>query len=162
MIEDCHRSHSADLRSLRRFLAALQRSLGARGTVGVRLMDDPSIRELNRTFRGKDKATDVLSFPSSGLESVPAPALPAAAVGSARAYLGDIAISVDTAARYAERGGHSLELELRVLLIHGLLHLLGYDHHTDHGEMRQRELALRREWGLPPGLIERAQQTAAQ
>ena len=153
MIEDSYRSPQGtqppvlDLRALRRFFAALHRSLGMRGTVAVRLMDDASIRALNRSFRGRDRPTDVLSFPAGA----PAPAIAAAG----RPHLGDLALSVDTARRYAAAHGHSLDTELRILLIHGLLHLLGYDHESDQGEMSLRERELRLQWDLPPGLIER-------
>lgn len=103
-------------------------------------MDDASIRQLNRDFRGHDAPTDVLSFPS------PQPD-----------YAGDIAISTETAGRQARARRHALDTELRILLLHGLLHLAGHDHETDQGEMRRREQALRRQLGLPPGLIERQQ-----
>ncbi len=113
------------------------------GAVSVLLTGDEAIRKLNREFRHKDKATDVLSFP--------------VAEGNGRGRMaGDLAISVETAAREAEARGHSLALELKILLLHGVLHLAGFDHETDSGEMARREAALRRKLGLTEGLIERA------
>jgi len=138
MLEDLSGGRGLDLAGLRRFLAAAQRAVELRGPVGVRLMDDASIRTLNQQFRGQDRPTDVLSFPS----------------GEA-GYRGDLAISLDTAARQARTRHHGLDQEVRVLLLHGLLHLAGYDHETDDGQMRRRERDLRRQLGLPPGLIER-------
>jgi len=114
----------------------------ARGTVTLVVTSDRRIRGLNRTWRGQDKATDVLSFPA-GDDPGPAP------------HLGDIVISRETAARQARHGGHSLATELRVLALHGLLHLLGYDHERDSGRMARIERRLRRQGGLPSGLIER-------
>jgi len=114
----------------------------ARGTVTLVVTSDRRIRVLNRTWRGQDKATDVLSFPA-GDDPGPAP------------HLGDIVISRETAARQARHEGHSLATELRVLALHGLLHLLGYDHERDSGRMARIERRLRRQGGLPAGLIER-------
>jgi probable rRNA maturation factor len=130
-------------RGLEGFLAGAARAAGLEGSVSVLLTGDAEIRRLNREFRGKDKATDVLSFP--------------AGKGPGRARMaGDLAISVDTAARQAARRGHALDAELRVLLLHGVLHLAGYDHETDAGEMARRENLLRRKLGLEEGLIARA------
>jgi probable rRNA maturation factor len=114
-----------------------------RGTVSVLLTGDEEIRRLNREFRHKDKATDVLSFPA------------AEAAGRAR-LAGDVAISVETAAREAERREHPLALELKILLLHGVLHLAGWDHEADSGEMARKEETLRRHLGLAQGLIGRA------
>ncbi len=111
------------------------------GEVTVLLTSDVAIRRLNRQFRGKNKATDVLSFPA--LEMV-------------RGVAGDLAISVETARRQAREQGHALGVEIKVLMLHGLLHLAGYDHETDSGEMARRERLLRGRLGLPQGLIERA------
>jgi probable rRNA maturation factor len=113
-----------------------------RGQVTVLLTTDTAMRRLNRRFRGKDKATDVLSFSAGG---------PVAAE-----IAGDLAISVSTARRQAVERDHSLATEIKVLMLHGLLHLAGYDHETDQGEMYRRERALRAKLGLPQGLIERA------
>lgn len=104
------------------------------------LCDDEYIKELNRAHRGIDKATDVLSFP---LEPMP------------HAPLGTIIISVDTAKRAASEFGHSLEEELQLLFIHGALHLLGYDHECDEGQMRQKESQIIAEFHLPKSLIVR-------
>ena len=123
---------------------ALGRWLGAhaparaRGMVTIALVSDPAMRRLNATFRGADYATDVLSFP-----------------GDMPGVLGDIAIARGVAARQARALGHAEMTELRVLALHGLLHLLGYDHEHDRGEMRRAEDRLRRRAGLPAGLIAR-------
>lgn len=135
-------------RGLATFLAQARRAAGLAGSVSVLLAGDKEIRRLNREFRGKDKATDVLSFPAGEV------------VGRAR-IAGDLAISVETAAREAESRGHSLETELRVLLLHGVLHLAGYDHETDSGEMERKENTLRKKLGLAEGLIARAAQDGA-
>lgn len=118
-----------------------------RGEVAVRLVDDATIRRLNRQFRHYDHPTDVLSFAADPRRLIPGPS----------AGAGDLAVSLDTAARQARQLGHSLDLELRVLLLHGLLHLAGMDHEADGGEMRRQELLLRRRFRLPAGLIERSQ-----
>ncbi|HEY7838172.1 MAG TPA: rRNA maturation RNase YbeY [Terriglobales bacterium] len=128
-----------DRSAVRHFFVRLCRDLQVPAEVGVRLMDDAGIQRLNRDFRGHNTPTDVLSFPAS----------------PGGGYLGDIAISRDTAARQARAQGHSLETEIKILLLHGVLHLLGHDHETDGGAMRRRERALRLQYGLPPGLIER-------
>jgi probable rRNA maturation factor len=114
----------------------------AAGTLTVVVTTDRRIRTLNRTWRGLDTATDVLSFPAG---DDPGPAR----------HLGDLVISRETAARQARDQGHSLGTELRVLALHGLLHLLGYDHERDSGRMARIERRLRRQGGLPAGLIER-------
>ena len=101
---------------------------------------DAELERLNREFRSKPEPTDVLSFPA------PAP----------HGDLGDIAISVDRAKAQAEELGHDTPTEIRVLMLHGVLHLLGYDHTVDHGKMKRLETAWRRKLELPAGLIERA------
>jgi len=108
---------------------------------------DAAIRRLNRTWRGVDRVTDVLSFPAAD------PDVGRAGVGSA--VLGDIAIAVDTARRQAREHGHPVRDEIRILALHGLLHLLGYDHDADRGGMARVEERLRRRAGLPAGLITR-------
>jgi len=107
----------------------------ARGEIGVALVSDARIRSLNRRYRRKDRPTDVLSFEPS-----------------------DIVIATGVARRQAREAGHSYATELKVLALHGLLHLLGYDHHApaDEGRMARVERALRRKGGLGAGLIERA------
>lgn len=126
-----------------RFVKRAQAAVGLAGEVDVLLANDRTLRRLNREFRGKDKATDVLSFP--------------AAEKFAAAHAGDLAISLETAARQAQEHGHSLRDEVRVLLLHGLLHLSGMDHETDRGAMAAREAELRKMLSLPSGLIARVE-----
>jgi len=126
---------------LTRFLRVAQRSIGIAGEVNVRITSNAEMRRLNRDFRGKDKPTDVLSFP--------------ALQNGKTALAGDIAISADIARTNARFLGHSLEDELKILLLHGLLHLAGYDHESDDGEMQRLERDLRAKLKLPTGLIER-------
>jgi probable rRNA maturation factor len=126
--------------TLMRYLREAQSVVGLRGEVSVLLTTDVGIRGLNRRFRKKNKATDVLSFPVED---------------SGFGVAGDLAISVETAARQAREQGHKLSVELRVLMLHGLLHLAGYDHESDEGEMARKERRLRAKLGLPQGLIER-------
>ncbi len=134
--------------TLNRFLTAAQTAVRLRGEVTVLLTTDLAIRRLNRQFRGKNKATDVLSFPAEGL--------------SAQGMAGDLAISVETALRQAAEQGHALTCELKVLILHGLLHLAGYDHESDTGRMARRERLLRDRLRLPLGLIERAEVSTQQ
>jgi probable rRNA maturation factor len=131
-------------RTLGRFLAQAQVAVGLSGQVTVLLTTDATICDLNGRFRGKDEATDVLSFASTNPASGP------------EKIAGDVAISLETARKQAAEQGHALGVELRVLMLHGLLHLAGYDHETDAGKMQRRERQLRAELGLPLGLIERA------
>jgi probable rRNA maturation factor len=133
---------------LGRFLRAAQRAVGLEGEVHVLLADDATLRRLNRTFRGKDKATDVLSFPAG-------PTTVFFGDPEGPGLAGDLAISLETAARQAAQFGHSLRDEVRVLLLHGVLHLAGFDHEQDTGEMAAREAELREKLGLPAGLIAR-------
>ena len=128
---------------LTRFLNRARRAIGLDGEVEVLLANDSTLRRLNKSFRGKDKSTDVLSFPTSAEFD--------------HAHAGDLAISLETAARQAATYGHTLREEVRILLLHGLLHLAGEDHETDDGEMAIREAALRRELRLPSALIERVE-----
>jgi len=129
-------------RSLERFLNEASAAIRLHGQVSVLLTNDATMRRLNRRFRGKNKTTDVLSFPSG--EEVKAE------------IAGDLAVSVPTARRQAAERGHSLSAEIKLLMLHGLLHLLGFDHETDEGQMFRRERTLRAKLGLPQGLIERA------
>jgi probable rRNA maturation factor len=128
----------------------------ARGVVNVALVSDRRVRALNRSYRRKDYATDVLSFASSP----PAFAHQKNARASARQapspFLGDIVIARGVAKRQARDAGHTELTELKVLALHGLLHLLGYDHERDNGRMDRAERRLRRKGGLREGLIERA------
>jgi probable rRNA maturation factor len=129
--------------SLARFAARARRELRLRG-VSILLTDDGEIRDLNRTFRKKDKPTDVLSFP--------------AIAGAGDDFAGDIAISVEYAARSAQRFDLELQQELKILILHGLIHLSGHDHEIDNGEMARLESRLRRKLGLPAGLIARSEE----
>jgi len=126
-------------RALALFAGKAQRAVGLRGDVVIFVTCSEEMQKLNREYRGKDEPTDVLTFPSLSPR-----------------VLGDIAISVEIAAANAAELGHSTEAEVKVLILHGLLHLANYDHETDDGEMRTRETTLRRKLGLPVGLIERA------
>jgi probable rRNA maturation factor len=132
-----HRSPSVaacvDRRDLRRFLKDLAREILPEQGVTCLIATDKDLSALNRKFRGKDYAADVLSFPPE-----------------------DIAISFDRAAAQAAELGHSVEIELRILMLHGLLHLAGMDHHIDRGAMARAEVRWRKRLGLPCGLIERA------
>jgi probable rRNA maturation factor len=114
----------------------------ARGTVSIAILPDARVKSLNRKYRGANKNTDVLSFPQKGSGPIP--------------FLGDIAISRGIAQKQAKLLGHSLRTELRVLALHGLLHLLGYDHDSDNGRMAREEARLRRKARLPLGLIARS------
>jgi probable rRNA maturation factor len=129
--------------TLARFLARARRAAGVRGGVTVVVTGNRELRDLNRRFRGKDKPTDVLSFPVMGQDENDSE--------------GDIAISADIAADNAVRLGHAASTELKILVLHGLLHLAGYDHESDNGQMARREARLRRELRLPLSLIERTQ-----
>ncbi len=120
------------------------------------LTTDRTLRRLNREFRGKDKPTDVLSFPAADFSN-----LDSRAAKKQSAIAGDLAISLDTAARQARTFGHALETEVRILILHGLLHLAGYDHEVDNGEMAAREEELRRRFRLPVSLIARASASRA-
>jgi probable rRNA maturation factor len=121
----------------------------ARGVVSIALVSDERIRALNRTYRRKDYATDVLSFPNPSNPSHPQSLVPSR-------FLGDIVIARGVAKRQARDARNSEQTELRVLALHGLLHLLGYDHERDDGRMLRVERRLRRQGGLREGLIERA------
>jgi len=127
--------------ALTRFVKKAQAAVGLNGDVEILLAGDATLRRLNRDFRAKDKPTDVLSFPAPS--------------GFAGTHAGDLAISLQTAHRQATEHGHTLADEVRVLLLHGLLHLSGMDHETDSGEMAARESTLRKSLKLASGLIDR-------
>ena len=127
-------------RELTAFVAAACRAARLRGMVTLMVTDNRELRALNLRFKGADRATDVLSFP--------APVF-------VRGFAGDIAISVETASKNARLLGHSVSDEIRILVLHGVLHLAGYDHDSDNGEMASRELLMRKRLSLPAGLIER-------
>ncbi|MFZ0798716.1 MAG: rRNA maturation RNase YbeY [Terriglobales bacterium] len=128
--------------ALNRFLARARRAAGLKGKVDVLLTSSAEMKSLNRRFRGKDKPTDVLSFPAEP--------------GAQEQFAGEIAISVEIAAQNARALGHSPAREVKILVLHGLLHLRGYDHECDNGQMARRERQLRAKLHLPLGLIERA------
>ncbi len=135
-------------RELRSFVREACAAIPLAGEVSVLLTTDAAVQELNKTFRRKNKPTDVLSFPAAPLP------------GETQ-LAGDLAISIDTAARQAAEYGHTLLLEVKILLLHGLLHLAGFDHEQDTGQMRRREQKLRAQFALPAGLIHRAGQAPA-
>jgi probable rRNA maturation factor len=116
-------------RRLRPWLTRLLASLAPEAeSFGARFVSDREMRRVNREFRGKDKTTDVLSFPGE------------------EGHLGDVMIAVPTARRQAAEAGHGVDRELKVLLLHGVLHCMGHDHETDQGEMERLERRLRRTW----------------
>jgi probable rRNA maturation factor len=128
-----------DANSLELF-AGILRDRVARGRVfHCRVTSDAELQSLNARYRGKDYPADVLSFPLADGQ-----------------YIGDIAISFARARAQAREWGHAAEDELRILMLHGVLHLLGFDHESDSGRMRRAESRWRRELGLRNGLIERA------
>ncbi len=131
-------ANSADQAALTRFVRRARKLAGINGDVAVLVTSNRQLRALNRRFRRKDKATDVLSFPHAD--------------GAG----GDIAVSADMARQNARRYGHGPLEELKILVLHGMLHLAGYDHETDNGKMTARELALRVQLKLPASLIDRS------
>ena len=138
------KSKQTSARALSLLATTAQHALGLDGEVNIYVTSSPEMQDLNRRYRRKNKPTDVLSFPSR---------LPGVA--------GDIAISLEIAAVNAAEIGHSLATEVKVLILHGLLHLAGYDHEADNGEMLARETAMRQELKLPVGLIERTHAATA-
>jgi probable rRNA maturation factor len=139
VLQNPNRYRETGARRLRPWLERLTIALVRREdtgplSLGVRFASDREVRRVNRDYRGKDKPTDVLSFPGE------------TTVGEEERHVGDILISVPTARRQAEAHGHSTEREVKVLLLHGLLHCLGYDHEADQGEMARLERRLRRTW----------------
>ena len=136
--------------TLERFILRARRAVRVSGIVNVLITNSRELCSLNLRFRGKGKATDILSFP------VPSPGQP-----QTRRVAGDLAISVDIARENADLLGHSLAEEIKILVLHGLLHLAGFDHEQDDGEMARKEIRLRRQLKLAAGLIERTQSRAA-
>jgi probable rRNA maturation factor len=132
--------------ALEGFLARARRAVGLRESVDVLVTDSAEMRSLNRRFRGKDKPTDVLSFPS----------LTAKFSGHRDNYAGDIVICFDIATENAVRFGHAAGEEIKILTLHGILHLAGFDHERDNGGMARKEAQLRQVLKLPSALIERA------
>ena len=127
-----NRYEEAGARRLRPWIDSLVSEMAPGSTLAVRFVGDRAMSRLNRRFRGRNVTTDVLSFPG---EDSPE-----------GKYLGDIAVSVPAARRQAAAAGHSAGRELRVLILHGLLHCLGYDHESDEGEMAMLERRLRKKW----------------
>jgi len=138
-------SQRVDREELRGFLDQLTRRIVRGRTITCLIANDAEVRRLNRQFRGKNQATDVLSFPPANTNGV----------------AGDIAISIDRARIQAAERGHSLADELRILMLHGALHLAGMDHESDSGEMARAESRWRKRLGLPDGLIERSSRKKA-
>lgn len=128
-------------RSLNRFAARALTAVGIAGNVNVLITNNRHLRSLNSRFRNKDAPTDVLSFPADA--------------GVPHELAGEIAISADMAAANARRLGHSAAQEIKILILHGVLHLAGYDHERDNGVMARKEARLRRAFKLPVALIER-------
>jgi len=128
-------------RALALFAGKAQRAVGLAGEVTIFITTSRELHRMNRQYRNVDRPTDILSFE-----------LPSKQARMA----GDLAISAEIAAANAAELGHSTETELKILILHGLLHLAGYDHESDSGEMQAREAELRQRLKLPVGLIERA------
>jgi len=123
-----------DTKSWAEFAAKAADALGQKqSSATIAFVSDKTIRQLNRQFRGVDKATDVLSFPADDPN---------------KTNLGDVAISVETATRQARENGLTFDQEVAQLILHGLLHLSGYDHETDNGEMNRLEVRLRKRLGI--------------
>jgi probable rRNA maturation factor len=131
-------------RQLRAFAATLRDSVAGSRPFTCLFTNDAELQRLNRMFLSNDYATDVLSFPSSDAST-----------------LGEIAISVQRASEQAVEHGHSVEEELKILMLHGVLHLLGHDHERDRGAMARLEKRWQHELGLPEGLIERSRRARA-
>jgi probable rRNA maturation factor len=136
-------------RSLREFATDLQKRVARGQAFDCLITGDTELRRLNRQYRHKDYPTDVLSFP---------PAQDGPAASPDEKTLGELAISADRALEQARGCGHPPADELRILMLHGVLHLMGMDHESDNGEMARAELRWRKTFGLPDGLIERARQ----
>ena len=133
---------------LRRFITRARRAAGLKGTVDVLVTSNAEMKSLNQRFRGIDKATDVLSFP-------------AVRDNPRKDFAGEIALSAEIAAHNARSLGHPAAQEVKILVLHGILHLRGYDHDRDDGQMARRERQLRAQLRLPVGLIERTQSEGA-
>ena len=128
--------------ALEQFAMRACRSVGLKGTVNILITGNREMQALNRRFRRKNQPTDVLSFP---------PPVPSSS------FAGDIAISSEMASTNARKLRHSSADEVRILVLHGVLHLAGFDHEADRGEMEIKELELRKRFRLPIGLIERSE-----
>jgi probable rRNA maturation factor len=134
----------ADLRKrpIQRFARQVRDDVAKGRAFDCLITGDAELRRLNREFRGADYPTDVLSFPATGLPG--------------HETLGDIAISLQRARAQAQTFHHTIEQEIQILMLHGVLHLLGMDHENDNGRMARAESRWRARLGLPNGLIERA------
>jgi probable rRNA maturation factor len=133
--------------SLERFVRRARRAVGMRGTVNVLVTNGSAVRALNSRFRGQNKTTDVLSFPT---------ATAVERTCKASGLAGEIAISAEVAVQNAQSFRHSPAEEVKILTLHGILHLAGFDHERDNGRMARKEEKLRRDLRLPVALIERA------
>ena len=148
--------------AIQRFARTLQKEIAKGRAFDVLIAGDAELRRLNRDFRGQDYPTDVLSFPAAGQTltngrgSVGKGAFPSEPrpLGSV-CFLGDIAISLGRARAQAREFGHTIEQEVQILMLHGVLHLCGHDHESDSGAMARAEKRWRSKLGLPNGLIER-------
>ncbi|MGA2117236.1 MAG: rRNA maturation RNase YbeY [Bryobacteraceae bacterium] len=152
------RQPNLDCASVLRFARRLQREVAKGKPFDCLVAGDAELRRLNREFRGKDYATDVLSFPIAGglaASRGKSGTRTSRADQGVRPTLGDIAVSLARARAQARAFGHTTESEIRILILHGLLHLLGMDHETDGGRMARAEARWRVRLGLPGGLIER-------
>ena len=153
MVVNLQRKVRLDLVPIRTFTTSLSKGVpeAEASEFSVAFISDRRMKELNGFFRGKDSTTDVLSFPHEPdeFEPVRPPDDQLPEVGTQNeVFLGDIVISVEQAQRQAAENGLTLENEIKQLILHGLLHLCGYDHETDDGEMNKRELKLRRQLGI--------------
>lgn len=139
--------------SLDRFVLRARKAVGLRPPVNVLVTSSAAVRELNRQFRGHNKATDVLSFPSTS---------PTSKTRKPAVLAGEVAISVDIALENSIRLAHPVSQEIKILVLHGILHLAGFDHERDNGRMARTEAKLRRALRLPAALIERAEPERSQ
>lgn len=138
--------------ALGRFVLRARKAVGLRGQVNVLVTSNAAVRSLNLRFRRQNKATDVLSFPSTSLSES----------RNAANLAGDVAISADIALKNSFRLGHPAAQEIKILALHGILHLAGFDHERDNGQMARKEANLRRALGLSAALIERVNTERAQ
>jgi probable rRNA maturation factor len=137
--------------AIERFARTLQKDVAKGRAFATLITGDAELRRLNRDFRGKDYATDVLSFPAMVGQALP----PGNPFSGSAPFLGDIAISLGRARAQAREFGHTIEQEIQILLLHGVVHLCGHDHESDSGAMARAEKRWRARLGLPNGLIER-------
>ena len=154
MIQNQQRRVRVPIAELNRFFATVCKRLRIpAGAITIVLVTDPKMKAWNRAFRGKNRPTDVLSFPGDDSPeqrkvSKKSRRKSRAARRPADFYLGDMAIAPAVARSNARRFGRAFTVEMRILILHGILHLMGYDHETDQGQMDRREARLRRELGL--------------